>query len=315
MDRALDRLRERLIKQGISTTAVALGGALTAHAIESVPAGLSTLLIAGSTAAAAPVAAGGSFGWLSHVMLMTKTKIALTIVLVAAGLATPLLLQQQALAKARAEQVELRQRERSLTARAATPAAAMIRPEADARRDREDLDRLRRDAADLRALLSQLGAQEQKLDAQLATAGKSGERGSGAKQINLAAARNVGHASQDGLVETFIWALSNGDTNLVQQLIASDTQPDVERLVQPAFAQLKQQLVSTVSSYGCTGFLVQPDAPVETGPYADRWLLVDLMNTNGAVGQPTKFRVRQTADGWKLVLMADGMPVTEAPQP
>ena len=43
-------------------------------------------------------------------------------------------------------------------------------------------------------------------------------------------------------------------------------------------------------------------------------LLVDLMNTNGAVGQPTKFRVRQTADGWKLVLMADGMPVTEAPQ-
>ena len=39
VDRALERLREYMVKRGITTTASALGGALTAHAIETVPGG------------------------------------------------------------------------------------------------------------------------------------------------------------------------------------------------------------------------------------------------------------------------------------
>src|SRR5436190_12947815 len=63
VDRALDRLRAMLARRGITTTAGALGVALSAHAIEPIPAGLAVALAASS----APVLAGGSLsgssGW------------------------------------------------------------------------------------------------------------------------------------------------------------------------------------------------------------------------------------------------------------
>ena len=94
VDRALERLREYLVKRGITTAAAALGGALTVHAVESVPAGLEISLAAGSVAAAA----SGSSGLLSNFMLMTKTKIAIGTALMAGIVATPLIIQQHALA-------------------------------------------------------------------------------------------------------------------------------------------------------------------------------------------------------------------------
>jgi hypothetical protein len=74
VDRALERLREQLVKRGITTTAAALGGALAAHGVETVPAGLVISLAAGATSAAA----SGAGSWLSNLMLMTKTKIAIS---------------------------------------------------------------------------------------------------------------------------------------------------------------------------------------------------------------------------------------------
>lgn len=71
-----------------------MGGALTVHAVESVPAGLEISLAAGSVAAAA----SGSSGLLSNFMLMTKTKIAIGTALMAGIVATPLIIQQHALA-------------------------------------------------------------------------------------------------------------------------------------------------------------------------------------------------------------------------
>jgi hypothetical protein len=66
--------------------------------------------------------------------------------------------------------------------------------------------------------------------------------------------------------------------------------------------------VSTLTSYGCTGFHVQGDEPAEKD---DRWMVVDLMTPDGLLGQPSKFLIRPTVAGWKLVVGGDGMPVQE----
>jgi RNA polymerase sigma factor (sigma-70 family) len=308
VDRALDRLRELLVKRGITTTAAALGAVLTAHAIETVPAGIAAALTTSSAAAVTAATTVGTTNWLTNLMLMTKTKLAVSSVLLAAVVATPLLIQQRALANARAERLTLQERARTLTAPAAAAEAAARVPDADAtaQRDRADLERLRREAAELRARVAQLGEQAQNLVT--ANAARKAAETARFKVVSLADARNVGQGTPADLVQTFVWALSNEQTNVAMQLVASDAEPQIEKILLPAFAGLKQNLVGTVSQYGCTGFQVQGDEPAENN---DRWMVVDLMSTNGAVGEPTKFRIRPTATGWRLVVGANGEPVTQ----
>jgi hypothetical protein len=110
------------------------------------------------------------------------------------------------------------------------------------------------------------------------------------------------------MVQTFVWALSTGDTNVVMQLVACDSEPQVEKILAPVFGMIKEQLTGAISQYSCTGFQVQGDQPTEND---DRWMRVDLISTNGPIGDPGLFRIRQTAAGWKLVISAQGMPVTQ----
>jgi RNA polymerase sigma factor (sigma-70 family) len=307
VDRALDRLREFLARRGITTTTAALSTTLSVHAIETVPAAFASSLAVTSAAAAAIAATAGTTNWMANLLLMTKTKLTLGSVLVAAALAVPLLHQQQALATARAEQDRLQAQLRNTT-----PPAAAVDPNADttatevsAQRDRADLERLRRETAALRAHISELAAEEKNLAATPPQNPANAVRG---EVIGINSARNVGQNSPADLVQTFVWALSNGDTNLVMQLVVSDSELDAQKLVQPAFVHLKQAMLDTVTSFGCTGFNVQGDQPAENN---DRWLVVDLMTPNGNVGQPTMFRIRPTNTGWRMVVMPNGTPVNQ----
>jgi hypothetical protein len=128
------------------------------------------------------------------------------------------------------------------------------------------------------------------------------------QNVSLAGARNVGQRTPADMVQTFIWALVNGDTNQVMQLVECDAEPQVEKILAPTFALIKEQLTGAVNDYGCTGFQVQGDQPTEND---DRWMRVDLISTNGPIGDPGLFRIRQTAAGWKLLISAQGMPVTQ----
>jgi len=90
VERALEKLRGLLAKQGITSTAAALGAALTTSAVTAAPIGLAA---AASTAALASLAAGGaSAGIASFLLTMSTTKTTVGIVgallLVAAGTAT-----------------------------------------------------------------------------------------------------------------------------------------------------------------------------------------------------------------------------------
>jgi RNA polymerase sigma factor (sigma-70 family) len=108
VDRALEKLRAFLSKTGV--TAGALATALSANAVQVAPVGLATTLASASLAGTA-AGAGVTF---TIVKLMTMTKLQSAIVgaVVIAGVATPLVIQQQA--KLRQENETLRKQAEQL---------------------------------------------------------------------------------------------------------------------------------------------------------------------------------------------------------
>jgi RNA polymerase sigma factor (sigma-70 family) len=85
VERALERLRMMLGRRGITSTAAALGAALTSHGAATVPAHLVAQI---STSAATVVASAGAGGMLSPgILIMKSTKVITVIAVAAAGLA------------------------------------------------------------------------------------------------------------------------------------------------------------------------------------------------------------------------------------
>lgn len=101
VERSLEKLRAILAKRGLTTTALA--SAISAHAVQTAPAGLAATL---STAAI--TAAGTGTFTLLKIMTATKLKLAAT-TLVIAGAATALVVQNQAQEKLRADNRALTQ--------------------------------------------------------------------------------------------------------------------------------------------------------------------------------------------------------------
>lgn len=106
IDRALDRLRERLGRRGVSSTAAALVLVLTHEAIAAAPAGLTTSITANSLAACA--VDGGSGGSLLNFIFMSNVKCLLTGAAITAVTAS-LIMQHRANGRLKAEMEALRQ--------------------------------------------------------------------------------------------------------------------------------------------------------------------------------------------------------------
>jgi len=94
--RALDKLRESLLRKGVATPGAALAAVLTAHAITAPPAGMAASI---SSAALANAASTGAVGvTLMKFLAMGKIKLAVSAVVVA-GLGTALVLEHQAVSR------------------------------------------------------------------------------------------------------------------------------------------------------------------------------------------------------------------------
>lgn len=106
VDRALDKLRAKLAKRGVTSTAAALAVAMAGPAVTAAPATLASLVTAAALATA--VTTTSTFGLLT---LMASTKLKLSVAaLVAATVATSFILQHQSLQNLRAENARLRER-------------------------------------------------------------------------------------------------------------------------------------------------------------------------------------------------------------
>ena len=110
--RALEKLQTYLARRGVTTSAAAVSTVLSTNAVPMAPAGLATTLASASLADAGI----GTVTTLTllKLMTMTKAKIAVAGVILAVGIATPLLLQKRTNAKLRSEIDSLRQQTQGL---------------------------------------------------------------------------------------------------------------------------------------------------------------------------------------------------------
>ena len=111
--RALDKLRELLARRGVTTTASALSIAVAAHAVHAAPVSLAASIASSSMIAGAGV--GGGFTLINFIktITMTNIKTAVIAIVAVAGIAT-VVVQHQAAASLRAENMALQQKQQEL---------------------------------------------------------------------------------------------------------------------------------------------------------------------------------------------------------
>lgn len=93
VDRALDKLESLLKRRGVAFSAAALASALSAQAVTAAPAGLAITI--SSVALTSATAGGGATLTILNIMSMTKLKVGIITVAVAAGVTIPVVMQQQ----------------------------------------------------------------------------------------------------------------------------------------------------------------------------------------------------------------------------
>ncbi len=212
VDRALDKLRAKLAKRGVTSTASALAVALAGPAVTAAPATLAATITAAALGAA--VTTTSSLGLLSF-MASTKLKTAGLALLIAAT-GTTIAVQELSARRLRAENTDLRQRagqaaeDSRLAREAATQSAEAA---ARARQPAEELLRLRGEVGQLRQA------------ARTAVPEKPVPRTAGDKAPPAPPARfrtdlgDVGAATPQMAASSFIWAATAGEHARVSELL------------------------------------------------------------------------------------------------
>jgi hypothetical protein len=249
---------------------------------------------------------------------MTKARLIISGFVVGAALSILLLLQQWAIGRARAEQSALRARQQELTGHgvpAAQPELPLAAIDA-ARRDRVDLERLRRETASLRGRIFELSAQAKQLaEAQRAAAAKVPKNISGTPlgaTIAVADARDVGQATPAALVQSWVWAMTHGDTNRMAQLMSLGSDTDTGK-IQKLFDEVSKTLAegglaAQLEKLASTEIRLLDQQPAGEG---DLWLVTEERTSNGGTNTPDRVRIRLTDTGWRLLIGTNGEPVTE----
>ena len=145
--RALEKLRARLARQGITTTASLLSAVLSANAIQTAPAGLAAKLAGASLAGAA-----AKTGTTLTIMTLTSFKTGIVATGIAAGLAVWLVAEHRALNRLQGENAALRQQ---ISQSAQPPASPQ--PTLTLNADSDELQRLRREHDELLRLRGEVG--------------------------------------------------------------------------------------------------------------------------------------------------------------
>jgi RNA polymerase sigma factor (sigma-70 family) len=109
--RALEKMRARLVRQGVTTTAASLSAAITVNAVQAAPAGLAATLASSSLAA---TVGGTATLTLLKYTIMTKLKFGIIGAIIVAGIAVPLVIQHQTAVKLREQEVVLRSQNEQL---------------------------------------------------------------------------------------------------------------------------------------------------------------------------------------------------------
>lgn len=214
ISRALEKLRDILSRRGITTTSAALAVLLSANAVQTAPVGLAVAISSAAALAGtalATTAASVTATATQTLVMTTLQKTLVTIAIIAAGVATPLVIQHKAQVRLRAENQSLREqvdrlsqltaeneRLSNLVARATPPAPGGV--SSDVLRLRGDVGLLRRENEELGRLL----AQQQKTTADF---------------IPSTAWADAGTATPEAVAGTFAWAIKEGNKEKLAEVL------------------------------------------------------------------------------------------------
>jgi len=214
--RALEKLHRILVKRGATLSIGGLVTLLGAQTIAAAPAGLASIVSASALAATA--GAGGLTLTLVNLMTMTKLKIGAISAIVIAAVVTPLVIQQQSIAKLRRENRQVTERQ-ALRVQNQMPAANPSLPDEQHRellRLRGEVALLRKDSQELARLRSQRNPIP-----------------AAPTMLTADSWADVGLHSPDAALQTFFWAARHDDAEFVRQLIRwkkDDSVPDFDGL-------------------------------------------------------------------------------------
>lgn len=246
VNRALERLRRFFAQRGVALSTTAVGGAIAANAVQAAPAAVATSIIV--SVGGGTIVAASTLTLVKGVLeLVTITKLKLGVIsaVVALGVATPLVLQQQTNARLREENRALHAQTIQLPAEPA-PTPAVDETEV-ARTQQEHLELLR-----LRSEVGRLRTQEKEL-AKLRAAGRNSSVASpatpqpGTIDLPKDSWADAGFTTPQAVLQTRGWAVLNGNRErfkeslhitdgakkilegMVEQMIASSPDPAAAR--------------------------------------------------------------------------------------
>ncbi|MBL9175268.1 MAG: sigma-70 family RNA polymerase sigma factor [Verrucomicrobiales bacterium] len=239
VSRALDRLRDILSRRGITTSSGALAMVISFNAVGAAPTGLAALAATSSLAAGSATGAAIAFKLLPS-MVMTKTQTALLTAVLAAGIATPLVIHQRDEGRRLAAQVQALQAQ--LAERTSDTVAPMPPP---ARTDSLDAE----DKAELLRLRGEVARYRAQNPAPIRTgvAGRAGQpiraRGRFTPDAPLSSKPGyvpagqyqfAGFATPHDAVQSFLWAAQNPEAG---QLLGTLALPEEVRRNLPVNGQ------------------------------------------------------------------------------
>ncbi|PYJ95918.1 MAG: hypothetical protein DME23_22290 [Verrucomicrobia bacterium] len=224
--RALERLRTLLMRRGVTLSAAGLATALTSEAVTAAPAGLAASISGAALAGAA--ASGGTTLTLLKLMTMTKLKAGIISAVVVAGVATPLVMQQQAQVKLSMENQSLRQQAGQLAKLQAenghlSNLLAQAKSSLLSKEQLSELMRLRGEVGMLRRKTNALGKLRSARGDSSPTLTPPPEA-SEEFTVPKESWAFVGYATPESALQTVAWAMSKGDVKTFLTGLSPETQ-------------------------------------------------------------------------------------------
>ncbi len=291
VSRALERLRAGLASRGVTTTAVALGSAISANVVSGVPAGLavalSTAVLSGTTLTTTATAT-------QAIAMTTLQKTVITVALAAAVLvgiyearqASTLRTQVQTLRQQQAEQIQQLQRDRD----EAMAKQAQLQDESTRlNRNNSELLRLRGEVTRLRELEQQL--------AQLKKAAQAASEPNKPKMVAFGTEpQDMGATTPERAVSSLIWAAREGQQARVSELL--ELPEGVTEQEAPKHYEFFTRSLS--NSFSSKEFVSLQDIK----PNSDGTLRLRFAYRNVPTGttNPFPFKLRRHDSAWKVVV-------------
>jgi RNA polymerase sigma factor (sigma-70 family) len=322
VERALDRLRDRLTRRGVTSTAAALALVLTHRTVAAAPVGLVASITSGALTAAST---GGAYS-IANLLAMIKAKTVLIGAVVAAGVAAPIIVQNQTNGRLKA-QIEALRTQTAAAPQAQQSNAAAIDPDEleRMRRENAELPRLRAEVATLRQRLASTPSNPGDLDERrralkLAREGAEG-RALLAKSPEIPMVpshlwTNAGFASPAAALQTLNWAVANRDTNAFGNSLIWDAR--AKALADAYFAAAPQSLRDKFGSVDGViyDWWLNNSTPiaaarvlsqVDEGPN-EATLLEQHIYADGRVRENTVQFERDENGNWRQVVSPESMP-------